>query len=438
MLRVFLILILTTLCAAAAAWMAADSGQAVLLWKGYEIRTSALGLLMLVIATGIGLFLVFSGVDFLLSWPARRSRARQIKSYETGLSYITQSWVALLGGQADQAGGLITKARHHLPDSSLVTVIAAQIARQKGDIRQVGQHLESLLDDSALGTLAARWLLDQARAAGKTNHIARYIQRVEASPAKTAQKAPLLIDAYIADARWQEALQWIEKALATRAVTSAQARRLRGLAHYAVAAVSLRGNQHALALPHAEKAYKFLPDDAPAAILYALSLHASGEVEKAIKTLNQSWKNTPHPALLETLLAFCAHEPESKRFARIEKLTHPHPDHAESIYARATGYILMKRWMDAKNLLERFIARTPTARALKLLASVESAGFMNLEAANGQLERAMKAPAEDAWCCSACGHTAPQWDTHCPKCHHMDSVHWQTPSPTARVERITA
>lgn len=424
MIHLFFVVITLCLFAVSAAWFADHPGHVTIHWQGYEISTT-LGIFLLGSAgCAFGIFCIVEASYFLLTLRKRLSQGHTIKRQNYGLSIITRGFAALAMGDVKSAERYTLKAQKLLGRTPITLLLSAQLARQEGDGRRAKLYLEEMLPYPETQGVAARGLIEDARRSGRLKEAILTCEHVQKENKKDAWTATTLIDLYIRENRWQEALHRIDKALSGNTITRGTAKRWRGLVYYAQARRA--AHTPALAMASATKARACLSAHPPAIALLAEMEAKADAPEKAVKTLLKGWKEIPHPSLCSIYFSLFTHEPDAKRLHRALKLAHMHPDHPESHYVKAEGYIMGKAWQDAKTLLETLVRHEESARACRLMARVEKEGFYNTEAMSKWLERALTANPDSVWHCMACGHESSEWHVHCPSCETMDRMEWKT------------
>src|SRR3977135_4405347 len=131
--RIVLFLLLIALAAAGAAWVAEQSGGAVLSWGGWRIETSlpvfALALGVVVLAA----VLAWSILRALWRTPERIKRAHRERRHARGRHAITHGLLAIGHGDSTAARLHADVARKHAAHDPLALLLHAQSAQLDGD-----------------------------------------------------------------------------------------------------------------------------------------------------------------------------------------------------------------------------------------------------------------------------------------------------------------
>ena len=83
-------------------------------------------------------------------------------------------------------------------------------------------------------------------------------------------------------------------------------------------------------------------------------------------------------------------------------------------------------WGVAKEKLTTYLEMySLTAIAARMMAEAERKGWHHEEGAKAWEEKAVNAPNEMGWGCSACGHMTGGWDALCPKCNGFGCIRYK-------------
>lgn len=394
-------------------------------WMGWQIDTSVM---FLCFATGvliIGIFLLYRIVDTFISFPSRYRRSRKLEHYEQGLSVLTEAFSALAVSDHATAKKLTRRADKLLGSPPITHLLAAQLARLEDDSESATAHLKPLLQHKETRFLAARGLLEQARHNGDMLQAIAYAEQAEHIRPDSSFAAISLIDLYIHEQRWQQALDIIRKAKKHRALNGEEAKRYTALVEYQHALNLYAREEYDTALRYAKSAHKALPEMAPLTLLLMRTYARLGQKRYIASVIARTWKLAPHPSLALLYKKQYMDESPARRLKRVEKLVAHNPNDIESQIAVAEAALDDGQFDKARNHLKIALSKQETPRICKLMARLEETEHKSKEKAEEWLERAVKANIGPSWTCENCKAIPEKWTIHCPECEGFDTIEWK-------------
>ena len=185
-------------------------------------------------------------------------------------------------------------------------------------------------------------------------------------------------------------------------------------------------NQKTDARDFALEALKNDPAFVPAALLLARHHLAQGNKSKALKVIENAWKEAPHPDLGQFFIELEPMESPSEKFKRTRKFTTLKPDHPHSLQMLARVGLDTEHWADAKQALDKLRAQGQIRReTYHLLARLEMLQKQDKSAAADHMTKATKAPADPLWQCEKCTTSLEKYTPICPSCHNFGQIRWQ-------------
>jgi HemY protein len=119
-------------------------------------------------------------------------------------------------------------------------------------------------------------------------------------------------------------------------------------------------------------------------------------------------------------------EAPSARAKRLAALAGMNPEHPESQILSAAVSISAGRLEEARETLRPIADRFPVARVCLLMADIERGFGGDSLIAREWSMRAMRAPRDAQWHCSACARTHNEWQATCNACSGFDTLSWQS------------
>ncbi|MGB3811344.1 MAG: heme biosynthesis HemY N-terminal domain-containing protein [Parvibaculum sp.] len=439
MLRALYTFLIIAVLAVVAVWLADNPGDLVLHWRGYEVRTSfVIGIGLLVAVAFLVLFVYRLGVGFVRS-PASVSTFLETRRRRRGFLALSRGMVAVAAGDAAEAKRYSGQARRLLDETPLTLLLAAQAAQLDGREEAATGYFEAMLGSPETAFLGLRGLFVQARRAGDRTRALEIARRAFEMRPKTAWAAQAVFEIETSEEDWGAALKTLDRSLSAKLLTRNEARRRRTVlltgqaivaaeaAHMQVGDARKAANEKALAevLQAVSLDHSFVPAVALAARLCG----ETGRVRKGAKLIEDAWAQAPHPELADAYLGLVEGESGYDRFKRMKLLAGRNRDHPESRVALARAAIGARDWLAARGALEPFIgenaAERPTQRICELMAEIEEGEHGNRGSAREWLGRALHAPEDPAW--TGEGWRSAVWSPINPVTGEFDALEWRVP-----------
>ena len=118
------------------AWLVDRPGEIMLTWQGYQIETSVLVALGIVLTLGAALMMSWNILRFVFGLPPALSIANRARRREKGYAALSRGIIAVGTGDARLAIRAAAEAQRHLPQESLALLLRAEAAQLAGDQRK--------------------------------------------------------------------------------------------------------------------------------------------------------------------------------------------------------------------------------------------------------------------------------------------------------------
>ncbi len=174
------------------------------------------------------------------------------------------------------------------------------------------------------------------------------------------------------------------------------------------------------------EAHKLAPDLVPAATLAARLFVRAGEIRRASRVLEATWKITPHPEIAEAYAAVRPGDSALDRLKRVRHLAALKANHPEGALAIARAAIDARDWQAARTALGGAMRANPTERVCRLMAEIEEGEHGDDGRVRAWLTRALMAPRDPAWV--ADGQVFAGWAPISPISGRIDAFEWRVPS----------
>ncbi|MFK8033503.1 MAG: heme biosynthesis HemY N-terminal domain-containing protein [Hyphomicrobiales bacterium] len=434
MIRVFFIVAVFMAFAAGFAWLADNPGNVQFTWGGREIETSlmvfAIGFVGLMLVIGIIWSIIrtiWRSPHMLMGYFSSRRRDKGYNALSTGL-------VAVGEGDAKRAQKAASDAKRFLNDAPLAMLLKAQAAQLAGQHETARKTFHAMLDEPETKLLGLRGLFMEAE---RTNDPAAALQLAmgameeatkhsgrpsdEATVASWAGPAVLRYQSAAHD--WDGALKTISANNAAGLIDRKEVKRRRAVVLVAKA-LGMEDGEPQEAKLAALEAHKLAPELIPAAVVAGRVLSRLGELRRAIKTLESTWKLSPHPDLAEAYAHVRPGDSPRDRVKRIKTLTRLSPEHLESAIALAKTSIEAQDWETARSALRPHLAM-PTQRACLLMADIEEGEHGDKGRVREWLAKAVHAAPDPVWV--ADGVVSDHWAPVSPVSGMLDVYEWTVP-----------
>ncbi len=424
MIRVLIIVALVFAAAAGFAWLAERPGEISLVWQGQEIRTSLMfGILVLAVLIALIAF-IGAVVRAVLSTPQSIGHFFGARRRAKGYRALTRGMVAVGAGDTRVAQRAARDAGSYLGKDPLVTLLSAQAAQMTGDTASARAAFEGLAAEGDTRLLGLRGLFIEARRQGEHTAARHFAEEA----VKAAPRLPWAGEALFAyqtrSGDWDGALATLDINVDNGTVDKQRARRLRAVLNTARAMELEAGNPDD-ARARAFEAHRLAPDLVPAAALAARLLTRNGEIRRASRTLEATWKQAPHPEIAEAYLGVRPGDAARDRLKRAQKLFDLRPSHPESALVLARTAMEAREWPLARTTLERVLRTHVGERACLLMAELEEGENGDQGRARQWLTRSLIAPADPAWV--ADGQVFARWLPVSPVSGELDAMEWKAP-----------
>ena len=427
MVRALAFLVVVATLAAAAAWLADRPGSVTLHWQGWRLDTSVAVLLVALVLVAVATALVYRLWLFLRRAPARLSQARREGRRRRGYLALTRGMVAVAAGDAGEADRQVKRAEVLLDEPPLTMLLSAQAAQLVGDESAAGRFFTAMLDRPETEFLGLRGLLTQAKKRADAEETLRLAERAYRLKPDSEWVAGSLFEQQVRTSSWADAEETLARSVKNGLVDGDVGRRRRAvLTHQRGLDLAAAGDD-AGALTLARKAHEMEPGFIPAAARLAALYVAAGKARKATPVVERTWRQKPHPALLNAYRAATAPADPLRWLQSVRHLAEDDGDDVESRLTLARAALEARLWGEARTYLEDLTGDRAPARVCHLMAEIEESEHGDLARARDWLVRASAAEADPAWVCGDCGNVADDWSAHCAKCGTFDGVAWQSP-----------
>ncbi|MGX1499816.1 HemY protein [Labrenzia sp. MBR-25] len=433
MIRVLFFFALLFAVALGFAWMADLPGTIQISWPVYEngqqvgtdIWEQSPVIVGLAAAVFLAVFLVIVwAIRVVLKSPQIASRFFRRRRKDKGYNALSQGLIALGTGNAKLARRYALDADKLLDDEPAAKLLLAQTAQLAGKDDEARQRFEAMLEDPATKALGLHGLFIEAER-HKEPVAARHYAEEAAKTSPGLEWAGKAVLGYQAVAHhWDEALKTLERNYAAKMLDKKTYRRQRAVILTALA-MKLEDGEPERAYSLAKEAHGLALDLVPAAVLTSRLATRRGDIRKASKVLEATWRLFPHPDLAETYAHVRTGDSAVDRLKRVKSLSAQRANTPEGALAIARAAMEAREFEEARQQLKKVLQSEPTRQAFLLMAEVEEAEHGDRGRTRDWLARAVSAPLDKVW--MADGIISAEWQPVSPVTGKLDAFQWATP-----------
>ncbi|MBI1260330.1 MAG: heme biosynthesis protein HemY [Rhizobiales bacterium] len=440
--RVIYIFLILVALSVLAMWLADNPGDLVMHWRGYEIRTSfVVGLGLLVVVAFLVLF-AYRVTSAIITSPQGVASLLAERRRQKGFSALSRGMVAVAAGDAVEARRYAGQAHKLLDAPPLTLLLAAQAAQLEGDESAASGYFTAMLEAPETEFLGLRGLFIQARRAGDRDRALELARRAFRLRANTPWASQAVFEIESANEDWSAALQTLDKTLSAKLISREDARHRRALLLTAQAMTAEAAARNQIgdarqaafgeALTLAQQALSLETDFAPAIALNIRLCAALTKTRRGVKLAEDAWARVPHPDIAEAFMQLIDSEAAFERLARVRQLVGRNPDHVESHVLLARAAIEARDWATARAALVPYVgavaSEQPSQRICELMADLEDGEHGDRGSARAWLARALHAPEDAMWMGE--NYRSKRWSPVNPVTGEFDGLVWQAPVGT--------
>lgn len=433
MIRVLVFFALLFAVALGAAWMADLPGVISISWQGYVWEKPPV-----VVAVVLGILLVaFLFVVWLiraiLNSPKIATRFFRQRRKDKGYKALSQGLIALGTGNAKLARRHGLDAEKLLKDEPAAKLLLAQTAQLAGRDDEARQRFEDMLSDPQTKALGLHGLFVEAEKQGEPVAARHYAEEAAnlVPGLEWAGKAVLGYQAVASD--WEKALQSLERNYSAKMIDKKTYRRQRAVLLTALAE-DLEDRDPEKAFVSAKDAHGLAQDLVPASIIAARLATRRGDIRKASKVLETTWRLAPHPDLADAYAHVRSGDSAVDRLKRVKALAGQRTNTAVGALAIARAAMEAREFEEAREQMKKVLRSDPTRGAFMMMAELEELEHGDRGRMREWLSKAVNAPLDKAWI--ADGVVSNDWMAVSPVSGRLDAFEWATPNGIEREAQV--
>lgn len=424
MIRVLFFFLLLFAVTMGFAWMADLPGVISISWEGYVWEQPPVIAAVLIGLAFVLIIMLGWLVLTILRSPAIASRFFSRRRRQKGYDALSNGLIALGSGDIKRARRMGLDADRYLSDVPATKLLLAQTAQLAGRDAEARERFEDMLQEEDTKLLGLHGLFIEAERQGEPVAALHYAEEaVKAKPdLEWAGKAVLGYQAVAS--HWEEALQTLQQNYSAKLLDKKTYRRHRAVILTALAE-KLEDGEPDRAFSLAKEAHGLANDLVPAALVASRLATRRGEIRKASKFLEVTWRLSPHPELAEAYAHVRSGDSARDRLKRMKYLKSQRSDTIYGPLALARAALDAREFELCRSELKELLNKEPVREAFLLMAEVEEAEHGDRGRMRDWLARAVNAPMDKAWI--ADGVVSKDWKAVSPVTGRLDAFEWKTP-----------
>lgn len=426
MVRLAIFVLLLFAAAISFAWLADNPGSVTVSWPwlGSVVKLTLLQTIVTLAAILVALMLAWWVVSAVLHSPQAFGSWRAGRRRDKGYDALSRGLIAAGAGNAPLAKKLSKESGKYLEDQPLVALLDAQTALLEGNRNEARQKFEDMTHREETKLLGLRGLYIEAEREGEAAAAAHFAIEANQHAPGTPWAAQAVLKGQAFTGNWEQALKQLETNRSSALIEKddykwKRAVILTALAEEEEGASPDAGKAHALA------AHKLEPGLVPAAVIAGQLCARTGDMRKATKVLESTWKLAPHPELADAYINLRSGDSALDRLKRAEALSGLRSNHAEGQFVVAQAALDASEFKKARDAMQAVLRNKATERACLLMADIEEAEHGDRGRVREWLSRAVTAPKDAAW--TADGIVAEHWAPVSPVTGQIGTFEWKVP-----------
>ncbi len=428
MVRIALFVLVLFAAAIGFAWLADNPGFVEVTWPWLsETEAYRITLLQAMVALAmivVMLMLAWWVVSAVLHSPQAFGRWRAGRRRDKGYDALSKGLIAAGAGNAPLARKLSRESGKFLGEEPLVSLLDAQTALLEGNRSDARQKFEDMTHRDETKLLGLRGLYVEAEREGESGAAIHFANEANEHAPGTPWAAQAVLKGQAVTGNWEQALRQLENNRSSTLLDKDDYKYKRAVILTALAEHE-EGASPDAAKAHALAAHKLEPEFVPAAVLAGRLCARLGDMRKAAKVLEATWKKSPHPELADAYVHLRSGDSALDRLKRAAALAKLRGNHAESQFAVAQAALDAGEFKQARDAMQGVLRDKATERACLLMADIEEAEHGDRGRVREWLSRAVIAPRDAAW--TADGIVADHWAPVSPVSGQIGAFEWKVP-----------
>ncbi len=427
MIRLLIFIALVFVAALGSAWLADRPGVVTLDWQGYRIEAGLMTVAAVLLALVAACIILWNLALFVLRSPGLVGRFFRRRRRDRGYDALSRGLLALGVGDAATAARYGSDAAKLLKQEPATGLLLAQSAQLAGRHEEARGRFEAMLEDPELKAVGLHGLYVEAERLGEPVAALHYAEEAAKLVPGLPWAGRAVLGYQAVAGEWAEAIKSLERNYAAKLVDKKTFRRHKAVLLTAQA-LECEDRDPDAARNLASEAHGLAPSLVPAAVVAARLATRRGDIRKAMKVVETTWKLAPHPDLADAYAHARNGDSALDRLKRVKALAALRAHNVEGALALARAALEASDYALARAQLKAAMTLEPTRRVFLLMAELEETQHGDRGRVREWLARAVHAPADPAWV--ADGVVSESWAPVSPVDGRLDAFAWGLPPAT--------
>jgi HemY protein len=423
MIRILFYLVVVLALGFGFSWLAERPGDLFVIWEGKRIEMSLMVAATIVVVLVALVMFIWWLVRTIWTSPQSMTRYFRARKRDRGYQALSTGLIAVGSGDAPLARKMLdrTKGLINADQEPLIHLLEAQALLIEGRTEDARKKFEAMAEDSETRELGLRGLYLEAQRLGAHEAARHYAERAVEKAPHLPWAAEATLEYRTQAGRYDDAIRLLE----SQRVLNGMDRKV----HDRKKAVLLAGRALSRleadpkgARDDASLALKLDPGLVPAATIASKAYLRENNSRKALTTLEQVWRLTPHSDVAAAYVAAGGGSAVDK-LRRAERLESLQPNAYEALYAVASAAYDAREFAFARKKAEAAAKLDERESIYLLMADIEEAETGDQARVRYWLSQALRAPRDPEWV--ADGQVSAHWLPVSPVTGRLDAFEWK-------------
>ena len=350
-------------------WAIQNSKSVSFIFRDITVTTTTSVLIIGLLAIIMVALLLQRFIFFLKQSRQKFRYNRNKKIYERGHHSFVKGMAALVNKDFKKAIIEAQNTSKYLKDESLGLLLKSETLKIEKKFNQLNDVYEKMLKNPNMNLLGLRGLMEQNLRNQDYHHAFIYGEKLFYLNPKIDKLYETLINIIGKTNNWQKLIYLNDQSLKFKIINKTIHADNKSIAYYEIAKIKHKSSEQE-SIELMERAIKLKRNFAPYVNFYIQLLINSNRLEKAKKTLKNTWTISPHPDLKEQIKTL-ATALKISYFELAKYITSRNWNNYEAQVLFTESYIEEKNWDKARSQIKSLLEHKPSREVCLLMARIE-------------------------------------------------------------------